>query len=63
MATQTSLYKLIDLLLTKAAMSGKIRKSTKIKIPYRELSKSVGAEKYTDIELEIEIKCKWVKGS
>lgn len=61
MATQTSLYKLIDILLTKAAVSGKIRKSTKIKIPYRELSKSIGAEKYADVALEIEIRCKWAK--
>lgn len=61
MSAQVSLYKVIDLLLTKAALSGKITKSIKHKIPYNELTKSVGINNYSDVDLQVEIKLKWVK--
>lgn len=53
-----SVHKVLEILLTKAAISSKPQKST-IRIPYKELLASIGQETTKEFDLVVTIQMNW----
>lgn len=57
-STMQAAHSLLELLITKATISGKLTNSS-IKIPYSELTASVGQQRFKDVNLVIQFNLNW----
>jgi hypothetical protein len=61
MSALQSAHKVLEYLLTKAALTGKL-KNTKIRIPYSDLAKSIGSNDVKNVDLIVKFQLQWDEG-
>jgi hypothetical protein len=58
MSALLSAHRVLEYLLTKAAVTGQL-KSTKVRIPYKELAASIGSTEAQALDLIVKIDLEW----